>query len=128
YLPHTAENARYVFDIRSEIVRTYALCKSPDDFGPLVWLDASDTETLKKTASPTTTTTSTTGHPILDLFFPNDTVEEKVSDGSQGILSWLSNDIEMHTCDTLEYTIVACNGSVANRDLYAGLVFEDIDV
>lgn len=128
YLPKTSENAKYVFDIRSEIVRTYALCKSPDNFGPLVWLDASDTDTLKKTSSPTTTTSATTGGAILDLFFPNDTIEEKVSDGTQGILSWLSNDIEMHTCDTLEYTVFACYGSLANRDLYTGIVFQDISV
>lgn len=128
YLPRTAGTAKYVFDIRSEIVRTYALCKTPDNFAPLVWLDAADTDTLKKTSTPTTTTTSTTGGAILDLFFPNDTIEEKVTDGSQGILSWLSNDIEMHTCDSLEYTILACNGSQSNRDLYTGIVFQDVNL
>ncbi len=128
YLPRTSGTAKYVFDIRSEIVRTYALCKSPDDFGPLLWLDASDTSTLKKTTTSTTTTTGVTGGTILDLFLPNDTVEEKVSNGTQGILSWLSNDIEMHTCDTLEYTIFGCNGSQANRDLYDGIVFQNVNI
>ncbi len=128
YLPRTSGTAKYVFDIRSEIVRTYALCKTPDNFGPLIWLDASDTDTLKKTTTSTTTTTGQTGGAILDLFLPNDTVEEKVSDGTQGILSWLSNDIEMHTCDTLEYTIFACNGSLANRDLYDGIVFQNVSI
>lgn len=128
YLPKTATGAKYVFDIRSEIVRTYALCKSPDNFGPTVWLDASDTTTLKKTTASTTTTISTVGQGLLDLLLPNDTVEEKVSDGSQGILSWLSNDIEMHTCDRAEYTFLACNGSLSNRDLYVGLVFQNVSV
>lgn len=128
YLPKTSAGAKYVFDIRSEIVRTYALCKSPDNFGPLVWLDASDTSTLKKTTSSTTSTVSTVGQGLLDLFLPNDTVEEKVTNGSQGILSWLSNDIEMHTCDRAEYTFLACNGSLANRDLYVGMVFQNVNV
>ena len=128
YLPKTSETAKYVFDIKSEVVRTYALCKSPDNFGPLIWLDASDTETLKKTTTSTTTTSSQTGGYILDLFNPNDSVEEKVGDGTQGLFSWLSNDIEMHTCDVAEFTIFACNGPRSNRDLYNGLVFEDINI
>ena len=128
YLPKTSETAKYVFDIKSEVVRTFALCKSPDNFGPLIWLDASDTETLKKTATGTTTSSSQTGGYILDLFFPNDTVEEKKSNGNQGLFSWLSNDIEMHTCDRAEFTVFACFGSTSNRDLYNGFVFEDVDV
>lgn len=127
YLPKASETARYVFDIRSEIVSTYAACKTPDNFGPTVWLDASDTTTLKKTTAPSTTATSTAGLGILDLIFPNDTVEERVTDGSQGALSWLSNDIEMHTCDTLEF-VLGCTGSMANRDLYNGIVFQNISV
>lgn len=128
YLPKTSDTAKYVFDIKSEVVRTYALCKSPDNFGPLIWLDASDTETLKKTSTATTTTSSQTGGFLLDLFFPNDTVEEKASNGTQGLFSWLSNDLEMHTCDQAEFTIFGCYGSLSNRDVYNGLVFEDIDV
>ncbi len=128
YLPKLSTTAQYVFDIRSEIVRTYALCKSPDHFGPLVWLDASDTDTLKKTNSPTATASSTVGLGILDLFFPNDTVEEKVSDGTQGILSWLSNDLEMHTCDTNEYGSSNCRGNMASKDLYVGIVFRNVNV
>lgn len=128
YLPKTSATAKYVFDIKSEVVRTYALCKTPDNFAPLIWLDASDTDTLKKTIVSTTTTSSQTGGYILDLFQPNDTVEEKVSDGSQGLFSWLSNDIEMHTCDRAEFTIFACNGSLSDRDVYNGFVFENINV
>src|SRR5690606_6755006 len=45
YLPKTSATATYVFDTRSEIVRTYALCKTPDNFSPLLWLDASDEST-----------------------------------------------------------------------------------
>lgn len=127
YLPKSSETAQYVFDIRSEIVSTYAACKTPDNFGPLVWLDASDTDTLKKTSIPSTTQTSTAGQGILDLFLPNDTIEERVTDGSQGALSWLSNDIEMHTCDTLEF-LFSCSGSLANRDLYNGIVFQNINI
>lgn len=127
YLPKASATAQYVFDIRSEIVSTYAACKTPDNFGPLIWLDASDTDTLKKTAVSSSANSSTAGLGILDLIFPNDTVEERVTDGSQGTLSWLSNDLEMHTCDTLEF-VLGCSGSLANRDVYTGIVFQNVNV
>lgn len=121
YLPRLSSTAKYVFDIRSEIIRTYALCKTPGDYAPLQWLDASDTTKLLQL--PTGTSFSAqAGLGVLDLILPNDTVEEKVSDGTQGTLSWLSDDIEMHTCDALEY-VLACFGSQAQRDLYTGYVF-----
>lgn len=129
YLPKQSTTAKYVFDIRSEIVRTYATCKTPSDFGPLVWLDASDTSSLKANSSSTVNITPipTTGQGFWDLFLPNDTVEEKVSDGLQGPLSWLSDDLEMHTCDGWEFFFFLCY-TVGQRDLYTGIIFQDIDI
>jgi len=127
YLPKLSTTAQYVFDVRSEIIRTYATCKTPDNFAPKVWLDASDFSTLKKTASGTSDVSQPIGLGLLDLFLPNDTVEEKVSDGSQGSLSWLSHDIEMHTCDTTEF-VGNCTGSTANRALYNGFVFQNVSI
>ncbi len=121
YLPRLSSTARYVFDVRSEIIRTYALCKTPADYSPIQWLDASDTTKLLQLPTGSTNT-SQAGLGVLDILLPNDTVEEKVSDGSQGLLSWLSDDIEAHTCDSLEY-ILACSGSQAAKDLYNGYVF-----
>lgn len=126
YLPRLSNSAQYVFDIRSQIIRTYALCKTPADFGPLEWLDASDTTKLLKLITGSTIT-SQGGLGILDLVTPNDTVEEKVTDGSQGTLSWLSDDIEMHTCDPLEF-VLACSGTMANKDLYDGFVFQNVNI
>ncbi len=121
YLPKLSSTAKYVFDIRSEVIRTYALCKTPGDYAPIQWLDASDTTKLLQL--PTGTSFSAqAGLGVLDVILPNDTIEEKVSDGTQGLLSWLSDDIEMHTCDALEY-VLACGGSQASRDLYNGYVF-----
>lgn len=122
YLPRLSATAKYVSDIRSEIIRTYALCKNPGDFAPVQWLDASDTTKLLKLPTGATAT-SQIGLGVLDLVLPSDTVEEKVSDGSQGLLSWLSGDVEMHTCDPLEY-VLACSGSQANKDLYVGYAFQ----
>lgn len=130
YLPRQSETAKYVFDIRSEIVRTYATCKTPADFAPLLWLDASDTDTLRRSTVTTTNITptpTTDGHGWLDLLLPNDSVEEKVSDGLQGPLSWLSNDLEMHTCDGWEFLFILCS-TTGQRDLYTGLVFDNINV
>lgn len=129
YLPRLSATAQYVFDIRSEIIRTYALCKTPDNFGPVVWLDASDFQTLKKPGPPTTSAASQAGNlGVLDLLLPNDTVEEKVSNGNQGLASWLSDDLEMHTCDSLEFALLDCTGTTANRDLYVGMVFPNVTV
>lgn len=127
YLPKLSSTAQYVFDIRSEIIRTYAVCKTPDNFSPAVWLDASDTTTLKSIASGTSNVSQPIGLGILDLFTPNDTIEEKASDGSQGSLSWLSSDVEMHLCDNTEF-VGNCSGSTANRLLYDGFVFQNISV
>lgn len=129
YLPRLSASAKYVFDIRSEVIRTYALCKTPLDFNPVVWLDASDTTTLKRSGPPSTSIASQSGLGLLDLLVPNDTVEERVSDGGQGLLSWLSGDIEMHTCDALEFTLplLGCSNN-ATRYLYNGFVFENIHI
>lgn len=126
YLPKASATAKYVFDIRSEIVRTYAVCKTPDNFGPTVWLDASDLNTLKTTSVSTTTVTSPTT-------FGNsgdttrDSVEERADTGGQTVNSWQSNDLEMHFCDTTEFTSSVCNNS-AQRKLNIGLVFRNVNV
>ncbi len=129
YLPKRSTTAKYVFDIRSEIVRTYATCKTPADFAPVLWLDASNAESLKSsnTATVNIDPIPTTGSGILDLILPNDTVEEKVSDGTQGPLSWLSDDLEMHTCDSLEYAFFLCS-FFGQRDLYNGLIFKNVTI
>lgn len=127
YLPKLSATAKYVFDIRSEIIRTYALCKTPLDFGPVVWLDASDASTLKRIGPPTTSASGQVGLGVLDLVTPNDTVEELVSNGQQGLLSWLSSDIELHFCDSLEFALLTCI-SAGQRDLYAGMVFPGFNI
>ncbi len=126
YLPRLSTTAKYVFDIRSEIVRTYALCKTPDNYSPAVWLDASDTNDLFTTSSNTTTVTSTTS-------FGNatdatrDTVEERADNGSQTTNSWQSNDLEMHYCENAEFSSSIC-GNSSQRTLYDGLVFQNVSV
>lgn len=127
YLPRQSDTARYVIDVRSEVVRTYALCKTPDNFDPVVWLDASDEPTLKKSGTVTTTNNNSSAGSVLDLLLPHPTVEEKVTDGTQGLLSWLSNDLEMHTCDSLEYALIMCITN-SSKYLYTGLVFQNINV
>lgn len=127
YLPRQSDTARYVFDVRSEVVRTYALCKTPDNFDPVVWLDASDEPTLRRSGTVTTTAYNSSSGNLLDLLFPHPTVEEKITDGTQGLLSWLSNDLEMHTCDSLEYALLLCITN-SSKYLYTGLVFQNINV
>ncbi len=123
YLPKTSGDAKYVFDIRSEIVRTFALCKTPDNFNPTVWLDASDTDTLKKSNISTTTVnySTTFGSSTAST---RDSVEERKDNGAQTSGSWQSNDLEMHNCDTAEFTSTICNSN-STRRLYTGIVFQN---
>ncbi len=126
YLPRYSNTARYVFDIRSEIVRTYAVCKTPDNFAPLVWLDASDTATLKHINSGTNTVSVQTS-------FGNaadstrDTLEERQDDGSQTTNSWQSSDLEMHRCDSAEFSSSICSSNTT-RFLYTGIVFQNVNI
>jgi len=125
YLPKASAQALYIFDVRSQIVRTYAVCKTPDNFGPLVWLDASDTTTLRKTAD--------TNHLDANTAFGSsgdstrDTLEERVDNGQQGATSWSSNDLQMHSCSAAEFSGSICNDNTT-KYLYSGLVFESVNI
>ena len=123
YLPKTTSNAKYIFDIRSEIVRTFALCKTPDNFNPTVWLDASDTSTLKKSnVSTQTVNYTTTFGNATDA--SRDTIEERRDNGSQTSGSWQSNDLEMHNCDVGEFSSSICNNN-STRRMYTGIIFKN---
>lgn len=127
YLPRTSADAKYVFDIRSEVVRTYALCKSPDAFNPTLWLDASDTTTLKKGTNGTTTATYETDYGgIFDS--TRDTLKERVNDGTQPLLAWYSPALDMHTCNGSEFIGALLCFFTSTRYLYAGTVFEDVNI
>jgi hypothetical protein len=125
YLPKTSASALYVFDIRSEIVRTYAVCKSPDNFAPLVWLDASNTTSLKTSGTATTTLApiTTTGN----LASSGDTLEERADNGSQTTASWNSTDLEMNTCNASEFSTSICNSNTS-KYLNLGLIYSNVNV
>jgi hypothetical protein len=126
YLPKLASTAQYVFDIRSEIVRTYALCKTPDNFGPTVWLDASDLNTLHTLGTNTTTVSPTTTYGAAGDS-TRDTLEERVDNGTQTLAAWQSNDFEMHTCDNTEFSSTICNSN-STKYLYDGLIYSNVNV
>jgi hypothetical protein len=124
YLPKASATALYVFDIRSEIVRTYAVCKTPDNFAPLAWYDASNANTLKSSTSVTTTPTTSFGN-VTDS--TRDTLEERADNGTQTTASWQSNDFEMHDCDASEFSNSVCNSNTT-KYLNDGMIFSNITV
>ncbi|MDB5168928.1 MAG: hypothetical protein JWO41_284 [Candidatus Saccharibacteria bacterium] len=126
YLPKNSVSARYVFNIRSEIVNSFATCKTPDNYAPVVWLDASDYVTLKKVGSSTTTAVPTTtfGN-VSDT--TRDTLEERADNGTQTLASWQSNDFEMHICDAAEFSNSICTTN-ASKYLNIGLVYSNVSV
>lgn len=127
YLPRLSSTAKYVFDIRSEVVRTYAACKTPDNFGPTLWLDSSDLTTLfKPGAAGTTTVIPTTSFGSAGSG-SRDTLEERADNGTQTSGSWQSSDLEMHTCDGVEFTNSVCSSN-STKYLYAGMVFSNAAV
>ncbi len=126
YLPKLSATAKYVFDIRAEIIRTYAACKTPDNFAPLVWLDASNIASLKKIGTSTTTASPTTSYGSA-ADSTRDTLEERVDNGTQTSGSWQSNDFEMHTCDTAEFSNAICTSN-STRYQYNGMLFSNVNI
>jgi hypothetical protein len=126
YLPKLSDTAQYVFDVRSEIVRTYAVCKTPDNFSPTVWLDASDTTKLHSYGTATSTQNPYTSYGNA-TDSTRDTLEERVDNGTQTSASWQSDDFEMHTCDATEFSSALCTSS-STKYLYSGLIFSNITV
>ncbi|MDB5160920.1 MAG: hypothetical protein JWO96_300 [Candidatus Saccharibacteria bacterium] len=125
YLPKASSNALYVFDIRSEIVRTYAVCKTPDNFAPLAWYDASNINTLKGSTTTTTVPPVTTYGTINDS--TRDTLEERADNGTQTLAAWQSNDFEMHDCDASEFSTSICNSN-STKYLNDGMIFSSVNI
>lgn len=126
YLPRLSATAQYVFDIRSEIVRTYATCKTPDNFAPLVWLDASNVATLKKVGTATTTASPTTSYGNAGDS-TRDTLEERADNGTQTTAAWQSNDFEMSTCDSTEFSSSVCSTN-STKYVNIGLIYSSVNV
>jgi hypothetical protein len=128
YLPHTSTTAKYVFDIKSQIVRTYALCKTPGDFNPTLWLDANDSTTLLK--GGTVTTNTVTYNTNYGSIFDNsrDTLKERADDGSQPLLAWQSRGLDMHTCNTSEFISALICVLSGTKYLYDGAVFQNVNL
>lgn len=124
YLPKASTTALYIFDIRSEIVRTYAVCKTPDNFAPIAWYDASNVNTLKGSTTSTTTPATSFGT-FSDS--TRDTLEERADNGAQTLASWQSNDFEMHDCDASEFTTSVCNSNTT-KYMNDGMIFSGANI
>ncbi len=129
YIPELSTTAKYVFDIRTEVVRTYATQKQPSDFGNLVlWLDANKPNSLIKNISSTTNVSSVTTFGTVAAT-TRDTIEELETNGTQTATSWQSTDLEMSYCDSTEFTSPSntCTSS-STRKQYIGMIFPAITV
>lgn len=125
YIPKASASALYVFDVRSEIVRTYAVCKTPDNFAPLVWLDASNVSTLKKSTFTDTINYRTSYGGVFDT--TRDTLKERADNGAGYSLSWYSPYLDMHTCNPLEFLFGICTSS-ATKYLNDGIIFRGVNL
>lgn len=93
YIPQTSSTASFVRDIKGGIVRDGITIGSPSDYNPILWLDASeDNSLLKSTAGSNTQTISPTyGSGSANI------VEQRGSDASSsaGSLDFSGDDLEM---------------------------------
>ncbi|MDL2362935.1 MAG: hypothetical protein QFB86_00965 [Patescibacteria group bacterium] len=126
YLPKNSVSARYVFSVNSEIVNTFATCKSPDNYSPLLWLDASDTSTLKKVGTVTSSVTPTTSFGMASDTI-RDTLEERADDGTTTNAAWQANDLEMHICDPAKFSNAVCTAN-ATKYVNVGFVYSNVNV
>ncbi|HKR82476.1 MAG TPA: hypothetical protein VJR27_05790 [Candidatus Saccharimonadales bacterium] len=124
YLPQNAAHARYVYSVDAEIVRTYAVCKTPGDFGPTVWLDASDQSTLFSQTSGTVHRATSFGN-----WFDGtrDTLQELASSGNQSLLAWQDSSMQMSTCSILNFDSLTCL-FLNSKYLNNGMVFQNVNV
>jgi hypothetical protein len=124
YLPQNASHARYVYSVDAEIVRTYAVCKTPGDFGPTVWLDASDQSTLLGQTSGTVHRATSYG----SLFDgTRDTLQELASSGNQSLLAWQDESMQMSSCSILSFDSLTCL-FLNSKYLNNGMVFQNVNV
>lgn len=124
YLPKNSITARYVFSVNSEIVNTFATCKTPSDYGPLVWLDASDTSTLIGQAGSGVHKTTAFGNAADTT---RDTLQELASDGSQTSASWQNPNMQMSTCAVADFNNTTCTTN-STKYVYDGAVFQGVNV
>ena len=124
YLPQTSNTARYVFSVDAEIVRTYAVCKTPNDFGPTVWLDASDQTTLMGQTTGTVHRSTNFGG-VFDN--TRDTLQELASTGNQTLLSWYDVNMQMSTCSIADFDSLTCL-FLNNKYLNNGMVFQNVTI
>lgn len=124
YLPKNSASARYIFNIESEVVNTFASCKTPLDFNPLLWLDGSDTATMLGQITGTAHTTTTFGAATNAT---RDTLQELASSGAQTTNSWQNKDMQMSTCATADYDNSTCTAN-ATKYTYNGIVFQNVSI
>ncbi|GAC1391191.1 MAG: hypothetical protein NVSMB46_02790 [Candidatus Saccharimonadales bacterium] len=126
YLPLQSSTAKYVFDVHSNIIRTYATCKTPYNFGPTVWLDASNVATLKKIGVSTSTVSPNTNYGNTSDT-TRDTLKERADNGSQNLASWQSPNFDLHTCNSAEFSVSICT-NVATQYLNDGIIYSNVTV
>ncbi len=129
YIPEISTTAKYVFDVRAEIVRTYAISKQPSDFANLLlWLDSSKSSSLiKNTASTTSLSPTPTTSFGSASNSTRDTMEELATDGSQSTNSWQSTDLETSYCDSSEFSSSICSSGSTRRQ-YVGMIFQNLAI
>ena len=124
YIPKNIASARYVFSVNSEIINTYSTCKTPPDFGPLIWLDGADTATMVGQQAGAVHKVTTFGAANATT---RDTIQELASNGSQTMSSWQDTTMQMSTCKNANYSVATCSSN-ATKYTYNGITFQNVNI
>ncbi len=114
-------------DIRSEIIRTFAVQKSPLDYSPIAWYRGDDAPSLLRVINNGTTLTPTTTGNINGSSDYRDSLEE-LSTGYNKTTAFDSNDLEMHRCDQAEWDANQCANNAATLQQRVGIQFSGVNI
>jgi len=127
YLPANASRAK-ITKTKTALIYNSSTekCKNPKFYSPLVWLDASDNNTLIKTGAQLKTVVSSTNYGSL-TDASRDSLEERQDNGLSTSESFRSTSLSLHNCNPANFDNDNCSKNATKR-LNVGLIFQNLSV
>lgn len=127
YSPASATQPKKSVIKKTIIYNSYTdKCKNPNYYAPLLWLDASDSNSLIKPGAAVERVTATTKYGNASDT-TRDSLEERQDNGSQTNDSWSSEYLELHSCNPAEYSNSVCTSQSTKRQ-NVGLIFTGVKI
>ena len=125
YLPANSANPKYISTKTKTIYSALSSrCKEPGFYGPLVWLDASDSKTVVKNSDITTIESATEFDKTKSF---GNVIEERADNGATSPNSWSNSFVSLHNCLPASFDHKTCSRESTKRT-NVGLIFQNISV